>query len=135
MSAGGAIRSVRSGGGGSCPPSSRRGLEPKTVVKVILQLYPQIPAASGERIEQRPMGRDAERYQACRERHPPARAVYAAHQARTRRADLLLTVTVVATAPGRAPPVHDPLSFRLPALPVPSRPVPSRPVPSRPEED
>ncbi|HEV7726625.1 MAG TPA: LLM class flavin-dependent oxidoreductase [Modestobacter sp.] len=34
------------------------------MVKVILQLYPQIPATRDERIEQRPMGRDAERYQA-----------------------------------------------------------------------
>ncbi len=34
------------------------------MVKVILQLYPQIPATREERIEQRPMGRDAERYQA-----------------------------------------------------------------------
>jgi len=32
--------------------------------KVILQLYPQIRATREERIEQRPMGRDAERYQA-----------------------------------------------------------------------
>ena len=34
------------------------------MVKVILQLYPQIPATRQERIGQRPMGRDAERYQA-----------------------------------------------------------------------
>jgi alkanesulfonate monooxygenase SsuD/methylene tetrahydromethanopterin reductase-like flavin-dependent oxidoreductase (luciferase family) len=34
------------------------------MVKVILQLYPQVPATRQERIDQRPMGRDAERYQA-----------------------------------------------------------------------
>jgi alkanesulfonate monooxygenase SsuD/methylene tetrahydromethanopterin reductase-like flavin-dependent oxidoreductase (luciferase family) len=33
------------------------------MVKVILQLYPQIPATREERLEQRPMGRNAERYQ------------------------------------------------------------------------
>lgn len=32
------------------------------MVKVILQLYPQIPATRQERIEQRPMGRNVERY-------------------------------------------------------------------------
>jgi len=34
------------------------------MVKVILQLYPQIPATREERIANRPIGRDAERYQA-----------------------------------------------------------------------
>jgi alkanesulfonate monooxygenase SsuD/methylene tetrahydromethanopterin reductase-like flavin-dependent oxidoreductase (luciferase family) len=34
------------------------------MVNVILQLYPQIPATREERIEKRPIGRDAERYQA-----------------------------------------------------------------------
>ena len=34
------------------------------MVNVILQLYPQIPATREERIENRPIGRDAERYQA-----------------------------------------------------------------------
>lgn len=33
------------------------------MVKVILQLYPQIPATREERVEQRPMGRNVERYQ------------------------------------------------------------------------
>jgi alkanesulfonate monooxygenase SsuD/methylene tetrahydromethanopterin reductase-like flavin-dependent oxidoreductase (luciferase family) len=40
------------------------------MVKVILQLYPQIPATREERIEQRPMGRDAERYQALMREMP-----------------------------------------------------------------
>jgi alkanesulfonate monooxygenase SsuD/methylene tetrahydromethanopterin reductase-like flavin-dependent oxidoreductase (luciferase family) len=39
-------------------------------VKVILQLYPQIPATREERIEQRPIGRDAERYQALMREMP-----------------------------------------------------------------
>ena len=34
------------------------------MVKVILQLYPQVAATREERIAQRPLGRDAERYQA-----------------------------------------------------------------------
>ena len=34
------------------------------MVKVILQLYPQVRATRQERIDQRPLGRDAERYQA-----------------------------------------------------------------------
>jgi alkanesulfonate monooxygenase SsuD/methylene tetrahydromethanopterin reductase-like flavin-dependent oxidoreductase (luciferase family) len=34
------------------------------MVNVILQLYPQIPGTREERIEKRPLGRDAERYQA-----------------------------------------------------------------------
>jgi alkanesulfonate monooxygenase SsuD/methylene tetrahydromethanopterin reductase-like flavin-dependent oxidoreductase (luciferase family) len=34
------------------------------MVKVILQLYPQVKATRQERIDQRPLGRDAERYQA-----------------------------------------------------------------------
>jgi len=34
------------------------------MVKVILQLYPQVAATREERIEQRPIGRDAGRYQA-----------------------------------------------------------------------
>ena len=34
------------------------------MVKVILQLYPQVQATRQERIDQRPLGRDAERYQA-----------------------------------------------------------------------
>lgn len=33
------------------------------MVKVILQLYPQVPATREERLEQRPIGRNAERYQ------------------------------------------------------------------------
>jgi alkanesulfonate monooxygenase SsuD/methylene tetrahydromethanopterin reductase-like flavin-dependent oxidoreductase (luciferase family) len=40
------------------------------MVKVILQLYPQIPATREERIAQRPMGRDAERYQALMREMP-----------------------------------------------------------------
>src|SRR3954451_10068720 len=36
---------------------------PAAMVKVILQLYPQVPATRDERVEQRPLGRDAERYQ------------------------------------------------------------------------
>ena len=40
------------------------------MVKVILQLYPQIPATREERIEQRPIGRDAERYQALMREMP-----------------------------------------------------------------
>ncbi len=40
------------------------------MVKVILQLYPQIPATREERIAQRPMGRDAERYQAVMQGWP-----------------------------------------------------------------
>lgn len=40
------------------------------MVKVILQLYPQIPATREERIAQRPMGRDAERYQALMQEWP-----------------------------------------------------------------
>jgi hypothetical protein len=34
------------------------------MVKVILQLYPQVQATRQERIDQRPLGRDADRYQA-----------------------------------------------------------------------
>ena len=34
------------------------------MVKVILQLYPQVKATRQERIDQRPLGRDADRYQA-----------------------------------------------------------------------
>jgi alkanesulfonate monooxygenase SsuD/methylene tetrahydromethanopterin reductase-like flavin-dependent oxidoreductase (luciferase family) len=40
------------------------------MVKVILQLYPQVPATREERIEQRPIGRDAERYQALMREMP-----------------------------------------------------------------
>jgi alkanesulfonate monooxygenase SsuD/methylene tetrahydromethanopterin reductase-like flavin-dependent oxidoreductase (luciferase family) len=40
------------------------------MVKVILQLYPQIPATREERIEQRPIGRDVERYQALMREMP-----------------------------------------------------------------
>jgi hypothetical protein len=34
------------------------------MVKVILQLYPQVAATREERVQQRPLGRDSERYQA-----------------------------------------------------------------------
>ena len=40
------------------------------MVKVILQLYPQIAATREERIEKRPIGRDAERYQALMREMP-----------------------------------------------------------------
>jgi alkanesulfonate monooxygenase SsuD/methylene tetrahydromethanopterin reductase-like flavin-dependent oxidoreductase (luciferase family) len=40
------------------------------MVKVILQLYPQIPATREERLAQRPMGRNAERYQALMREMP-----------------------------------------------------------------
>jgi len=40
------------------------------MVKVILQLYPQVPATREERVEQRPIGRDAERYQALMREMP-----------------------------------------------------------------
>lgn len=40
------------------------------MVNVILQLYPQIPATREERVEKRPIGRDAERYQALMREMP-----------------------------------------------------------------